>query len=70
MPKSTYSRLWKGQHVRAGITGRLSMGVAAAQMAEWAGHGMEVLQRICRRCVTGHDEVWIERVNRAREHRQ
>ncbi len=51
----------------AGVTWRLSTGVPAAQVAEWAGHSVEVLQRIYHRCMAGYDEVWIERMNRARE---
>lgn len=51
----------------AGVTWRLSAGVPAAQVAEWAGHSVEVLQRIYHRCMAGYDEVWIERMNRARE---
>ncbi|GAB2918988.1 tyrosine-type recombinase/integrase [Nonomuraea fastidiosa] len=50
----------------AGITWRLSAGVPAAQVAEWAGHSVEVLQRIYHRCMAGYDDVWIERMNRAR----
>lgn len=51
----------------AGVTWRLSAGVPAAQVAEWAGHSVEVLQRIYHRCMSGYDDVWIERMNRARE---
>lgn len=50
----------------AGITWRLSAGIPAAQVAEWAGHSVEVLQRIYHRCMAGYDDVWIERMNRAR----
>ncbi|MBE3015205.1 tyrosine-type recombinase/integrase [Microbispora sp. NEAU-D428] len=51
----------------AGVTWRLSAGVPAAQVAESAGHSVEVLQRIYHRCMAGYDDVWIERMNRARE---
>jgi integrase len=51
----------------AGVTWRLSAGIPAAQVAEWAGHSVEVLQRIYHRCMAGYDEVWIERMDRARE---
>ncbi|WP_165977644.1 tyrosine-type recombinase/integrase [Nonomuraea diastatica] len=54
----------------AGVTWRLSTGVPAAQVAEWAGHSVEVLQRIYHRCMAGYDEVWIERMDRAREDSQ
>ncbi|MEV4161423.1 tyrosine-type recombinase/integrase [Nonomuraea dietziae] len=50
----------------AGVTWRLSAGVPAAQVAEWAGHSVEVLQRIYHRCMSGYDEVWIERMDHAR----
>lgn len=50
----------------AGVTWRLSAGVPAAQVAEWAGHSVEVLQRIYHRCMAGYDDIWIERMNRAR----
>ncbi|WP_206060694.1 tyrosine-type recombinase/integrase [Nonomuraea basaltis] len=50
----------------AGVTWRLSTGVPAAQVAQWAGHSVEVLQRIYHRCMAGYDEVWIERMDRAR----
>ncbi|MEV1168859.1 tyrosine-type recombinase/integrase [Nonomuraea sp. NPDC049784] len=54
----------------AGVTWRLSAGVPAAQVAEWAGHSVEVLQRIYHRCMAGYDDVWIERMNRARGEEQ
>ncbi|MGW5680334.1 tyrosine-type recombinase/integrase [Nonomuraea sp. NPDC003754] len=50
----------------AGVTWRLSAGVPAAQVAEWAGHSVEVLQRIYHRCMDGYDDVWIDRMNQAR----
>ncbi|MFG1942171.1 hypothetical protein [Nonomuraea sp. NPDC048826] len=53
------------RHAR--VTWRLSTGVPAAQVAQWAGHSVEVLQRIHHRCTAGYDEVWIERMDRARE---
>ncbi|MBG0828198.1 site-specific integrase [Planomonospora sp. ID67723] len=51
----------------AGVTWRLSAGIPAAQVAEWAGHSVEVLQRIYHRCMSGYDEVWIDRMDRARK---
>lgn len=51
----------------AGVTWRLSAGVPAAQVAEWAGHSVEVLQRIYHRCMDGYDDVWIDRMNQARD---
>lgn len=50
----------------AGVTWRLSAGVPPAQVAQWAGHSVEVLQRIYHRCMAGYDDVWIDRMNQAR----
>jgi hypothetical protein len=47
----------------AGITWRLNSGVPAADVAKWAGHGVEVLSRIYAGCMAGMDEVWISRMS-------
>lgn len=49
----------------AGVTWRLNAGVPPTQVAEWAGHSVEVLMRIYAKCVRGYDAVWIDRMNRA-----
>ncbi|MGW9447110.1 tyrosine-type recombinase/integrase, partial [Bacillus mobilis] len=46
----------------AGVTYRLNAGVPATQVARWAGHSVEVLQRIYAQVWTEMDEVWIERM--------
>ncbi|MEV4887873.1 site-specific integrase [Nonomuraea sp. NPDC055795] len=51
----------------AGVTWRLTAGVPAAQVAEWAGHSVEVLQRIYHRCMADYDDLWIDRMNQARD---
>ncbi|HUR01470.1 MAG TPA: hypothetical protein VM347_02925 [Nonomuraea sp.] len=41
----------------AGVTWRLSCDIHAAQVAAWAGHSVEVLQRIYHRGMAGYDDV-------------
>ncbi|WP_157249685.1 tyrosine-type recombinase/integrase [Nonomuraea typhae] len=53
----------------AGITWRLSAGVPASQVAERAGNSVEILQRIYHLCMAGYDDVWIDRMNQARDDR-
>lgn len=43
----------------------LNAGVPPAQVAEWAGHGVEVLLRIYTNCVDGDDKVALERISQA-----
>jgi integrase len=43
----------------------LNGGVYPTQVAEWAGHGVEVLLRIYARCVVGQDEVAKRRISDA-----
>jgi hypothetical protein len=52
----------------AGVTWRLNAGVAPAQVADWAGHSVEVQRRIYERVMAGQDDHWIERMNHARQH--
>jgi hypothetical protein len=39
--------------------------VPATQVAEWAGHSVEVLQRIYAHCLDGEDGLWFERMDAA-----
>ena len=42
----------------AGISWRLNAGVPGPQVAEWAGHTVEVLYRTYAHCIEGADERW------------
>lgn len=46
----------------AGITTRLFARVPDRQVAEWAGHSVEVLRRIYSKILAGFDEVWYDRM--------
>jgi hypothetical protein len=35
------------------------------QVAEWAGHSVEVLLTIYAKCIEDRDEVWFERIEKA-----
>jgi integrase len=43
----------------AGISWRLNAGTPAPQVAEWAGHTVEVLLRTYAHCIDGDDERWF-----------
>jgi integrase len=43
----------------------LNGGVPATQVAEWAGHSVEVLLKVYAKCLDGHDEVARRRVQEA-----
>jgi len=43
----------------------LNAGVAAPQVAEWAGHGVDVLLRIYAKCIVGQDEAAKRRISEA-----
>jgi integrase len=43
----------------------LNAGVPPAQVAEWAGHGVEVLLRVYAKCVDGADHVALRRIKDA-----
>lgn len=43
----------------------LNAGVPPARVAEWAGHGVDVLLRIYANCVDGDDQVALARIERA-----
>ena len=45
----------------AGVSWRLNAGTPGPQVAEWAGHSVEVLYRIYAHCLDGDDERWHER---------
>lgn len=47
----------------------LNGGVPATQVAEWAGHSVEVLLKVYAKCLDGHDEVARRRVQEALGHR-
>jgi len=42
----------------AGVSWRLNAGVPGPQVAEWAGHSVEVLYRTYAHCIDGDDERW------------
>lgn len=46
----------------AGVTYRLNSGVPATQVARWAGHSVEVLQRTYAQVWTEMEDVWIDRM--------
>jgi hypothetical protein len=39
--------------------------VPATQVAEWAGHSVEVLLIIYAKCIEGRDRVWFGRIDDA-----
>jgi len=43
----------------AGVSWRLNAGAPPPQVAEWAGHTVEVLHRIYTHCIDGDDERWF-----------
>ena len=43
----------------------LNAGVPPAQVAEWAGHGVEVLLRVYAKCVDGDDQLALRRIEDA-----
>ena len=47
----------------------LNGGVPATQVAEWAGHSVEVLLKVYAKCLDGHDEISRCRVQEALGHR-
>jgi len=47
----------------AGVLLRLNAGVPATQVAEWAGHSVEVLLTIYADCVDRRDHVWFDRID-------
>jgi integrase len=49
----------------AGVSLRLNAGTPATQVAEWAGHSVEILQRVYAHCLDGHDERWFDQIDAA-----
>lgn len=47
----------------------LNGGVPVTQVAEWAGHSVEVLLKVYAKCLDGQDEVSRRRVQEALGHR-
>lgn len=47
----------------------LNRGVPVTQVAEWAGHSVEVLLKVYAKCLDGQDEVARRRVQEALGHR-
>ncbi|MEV0408917.1 site-specific integrase [Actinoallomurus sp. NPDC050550] len=47
----------------AGISVRLYAGVPPKQVAEWAGHSVEVLQRIYSQVLAGFDDQWFKKID-------
>lgn len=43
----------------------LNAGVPPAQVAEWAGHSVEVLLRVYAKCIDGSDEAALRRIEEA-----
>jgi hypothetical protein len=43
----------------------LNGGVYPTQVAEWAGHGVDVLRRVYAKCVAGQDELAKRRISEA-----
>lgn len=48
-----------------GVSLRLNAGVPPTQVAEWAGHSVEVLLTIYAKCIHGRDRVWFACIDRA-----
>ena len=46
----------------AAVSGWLSVGVPATQVAEWAGHSVQVLLQIYAKCLAGQEEAARSRV--------
>lgn len=48
----------------SGVTVRLYAGTPERQVAEWAGHSVEVLNRVYSKILSGFDQTWYERIDR------
>jgi len=46
----------------AGVSWRLNACAPGPQVADWAGHSVEVLYRIYAHCIDGDDERWHKRM--------
>ena len=49
----------------AAVSTGLSAGVPPTQIAEWAGHSVEVLLRVYAKCIDGQDDVARQRIEDA-----
>jgi integrase len=49
----------------AAVSTWLNAGVAAAQVAEWAGHSVDVLLRVYAKCIDGQQEAAKRRIEDA-----
>jgi integrase len=49
----------------SGVTWRLNSGVPPTEVAAWAGHSVEMLMRVYAKCMTGLEDVWINRMDGA-----
>jgi integrase len=47
----------------AGVSMRLNAGVPVTYVAEWAGHSVEMLQRVYAHCYDGEDDRWYKRID-------
>ncbi|GAB4001206.1 hypothetical protein GCM10029992_35980 [Glycomyces albus] len=47
----------------SGISLRRTAGVPSKQVAEWAGHTVEVLERVYSKVLEGYDDRWQEQMN-------
>jgi hypothetical protein len=59
---NTFSMRTPGGEV---VPGSLAQVVYPTQVAEWAGHGVDVLLRIYAKCVVGQDELAKRRISEA-----
>jgi hypothetical protein len=48
-----------------GVSLRLNAGVPPTQVAEWAGHSVEVLLTIYAKCIHDRDQVWYTLIDQA-----
>ncbi len=48
----------------AGVTVRLYAGVPERQVADWAGHSVEVLRRVYSKILDGFDDTWFEKIDK------
>jgi hypothetical protein len=62
-------RTWRAARRRACVSTWLNGGVSATQVAEWAGHSVEVLLKIYAKCLDGQEELARRQVMRALGHR-
>lgn len=53
----------------AAVSTWLSSGVPAAQVADWAGHSVNVLLRVYAKCIDGQEAISLERIERGLQSR-